>query len=82
MAGVAPQAVQLPHSEYVAGLQPVQGSGELRALDRGSADAVVGEGPGCAGGLECRELQIKVLFSGGNPRVGRPHILLKPSNLP
>lgn len=44
---------------------PVSGRsdpGELRALDPAFADALVGDGPGCPGHLERRQLQIKVLF--------------------
>jgi hypothetical protein len=37
VTGVAPQTVELPHCEYVAGLQPVQGFGQLRAFDFKSA---------------------------------------------
>jgi hypothetical protein len=57
------------------------------AFRRGRVDAVVREDPRRADGLECGELQIKVLFQGGNPRVpdhshGRPRILSIPDNLP
>ena len=57
------------------------------AFDRGAANTIIGKGPGRAGSLECRELQIKVLFRGGNPRIpghapGRTAILLIPNNLP
>jgi hypothetical protein len=66
--GVASQTVELPHGEHVTGLQPLHGLGELRAFRRGPADAVVGKDPRSAGGLECGELQIKVLFRGGDAR--------------
>ena len=84
---VASQAIELPHREYITGFQPVEGFGKLRTFLRGSADAIVGKGPGCAGGPECRELQIKVLFRGGYPRVpdhshSRLAILLIPNNSP
>jgi len=39
-----------------------------RAFRRGPADGVVGKDPRSAGSLERSELQIKVLFRGGNPR--------------
>lgn len=67
---VASQTIELPHGGYVTGLQPVQGVGELRAFHRGRADAAaVGKDPRSAGGLECSDLQIKVLFCVGNSRV-------------
>lgn len=85
--GVAPQSVELPDCEHVSSFNPVQGLGELRTLYRGSTDASVGKCPDCAGSLECRELEIKVLLRRRNPRIpdyshGRPAILLIPINFP
>jgi hypothetical protein len=46
MTPVAAQTVELPHGKYIAGLQPVQGFGQLTAFGRGTADTVIDRGPG------------------------------------
>src|SRR5574340_319168 len=64
--GIAGEAVEFPDGQDVAGAQVVQARGQLRAVDLGAADAVVGEDPHGAGGVESVELESGVLVRGAH----------------